>query len=92
MIHASLDRSRSSYQTLLVAAGQNESAPKPGRCQTSTGQTSGSDLDCPRYRLLGGSETGLPIRQNYRPEQTEQVVQQQQQQQGQRLKDDGEEE
>src|SRR5215216_4418471 len=31
-------------QALLVAAGQNESAPKPGRSPTSTGQTSGSDL------------------------------------------------
>src|SRR5215216_3682121 len=39
VIHASLDRSRSSF-----ASGQNESAPKPGRSQTSTGQTSGSDL------------------------------------------------
>jgi hypothetical protein len=39
VIHASLDRSRSSYQTLLVAAGQNESAPKPGRSQTSIRQT-----------------------------------------------------
>src|SRR5215211_3390603 len=39
VIYASLDRSHSSF-----ASGQNESAPKPGRSQTSTGQTSGSDL------------------------------------------------